>query len=65
MADKRAKPKQTLLMPEGQVIFDTAGIELVPNTGEAIHLDAWNKHYGHASGGKPARGFAATIPDRT
>ena len=56
--------EEILLVLEGQMIFDYAGIELVLNTGDCIQFDAENEHYGYASGGKSARAFVVTIPDR-
>jgi len=56
--------EEILLVLEGQMIFDYAGVELVLNAGDCIQFDAENEHYGYATGGKEARAFVVTIHDR-
>ena len=57
--------EEILLVLEGQILFDYAGMELVLNAGDCIQFDAEHEHFGYATGGKEARAFVVTIPDRT
>ncbi|MCP5156667.1 MAG: helix-turn-helix domain-containing protein [Ectothiorhodospiraceae bacterium] len=56
--------EEILLVLDGQMIFDYAGMELVLSKGDCIQFDAENEHYGYAIGGATARAFVVTIPRR-
>lgn len=60
----RHSGEEVLLMLEGQMMFEYAGIEMVLNEGDCIQFDADNEHFGYAIGGKEARAFVVTIRDR-
>ena len=60
----RHNGEEVLLMLEGQMMFEYAGIEIVLNEGDCIQFDAQNEHFGYALGGKPARAFVVIIPNK-
>jgi len=60
----RHSGEEILLVLDGQMIFNYAGVELVLNAGDCIQFDAENEHFGYAAGGSEARAFVVTIPDR-
>lgn len=61
----RHNGEEVLLMLEGQMMFEYAGIEIVLNEGDCIQFDAQNEHFGYAIGGKEARAFVVIIPNKT
>lgn len=61
----RHNGEEVLLMLEGQMMFEYAGIEIVLNEGDCIQFDAHNEHFGYAIGGKEARAFVVIIPRKT
>lgn len=61
----RHNGEEVLLMLEGQMIFEYAGIEIVLNEGDCIQFDAKNEHFGYAIGGKEARAFVVIIPNKS
>lgn len=60
----RHSGEEVLLMLEGQMIFDYGGVEILLNEGDCIQFDARIEHFGYAAGGKDARAFVVTIPER-
>lgn len=56
--------EEVLLLLEGQIVFNYAGVDIILNAGDCIQFDAEISHFGYAIGGNEARAFVVTIPDR-
>lgn len=56
--------EEVLLMLEGQIVFNYAGVDIILNEGDCVQFEAQIDHFGYAIGGRDARAFVVTIPDR-
>ena len=61
----RHSGEEVLLLLEGQIVFNYAGVDFIINAGDCIQFEAEIAHFGYAIGGKDARAFVVTTPDRT
>ncbi len=61
----RHSGEEVLLVLEGQIVFNYGGVDILLSEGDCIQFEAEIEHFGHAVGGRDARAFVVTIPDRT
>ena len=59
----RHSGEEVLLMLEGQIIFNYAGVDITLYEGDCIQFEAEIEHFGYAVGTKDARAFVVIIPD--
>lgn len=60
----RHSGEEVLLMLQGQIVFNYAGVDIILNEGDCIQFESEIAHFGYAIGGRDARAFVVTIPDR-
>ncbi len=57
--------EEIILMLEGQMLFDFAGMEMLLNAGDCIQFDASMAHCGQAVGEGEAKAFVVVIPNKS